>query len=186
MADEGDRRWSLDALVSMLAPSVGNERARAATLSALAALGAREATLDEEDARRVFAYLQGVGGLTGIAARRALTTLTASDPVDRSVTTPMAPLDKPRGLGLSDEAVTNEQRPKVSALTRRDIADLLEHAVGRAEAEAAVERASKSVGFQGSGSLAEAMKVLEAIAAEPGLVGVAARFAKARLAPRAK
>lgn len=71
-------------------------------------------------------------------------------------------------------------------VSRGDIVELLAKAVGKQEAERVVERAAVSVGFGAEGPLAKAQQVLEAIANEPGLVGITARFAKARLALRSQ
>lgn len=69
-------------------------------------------------------------------------------------------------------------------VTRGELVELLSAAVGKSAAEAAVERGCAAVAFGAHGSLAHAQRVLEAVAREPGLVGITARFAKARLALR--
>lgn len=69
-------------------------------------------------------------------------------------------------------------------VSRGDIVELLAKAVGTQEAERVVDRAAVTVGFGSDGPLSKAQLVLEAIANEPGLVGITARFAKARLALR--
>lgn len=189
MADVRSKRWTLEALVSMLAPAVGTERARASVLSALASLGLAEQLIDEDGARRVFQFLQGAGGLTGIASRRALATMssgeepepTSAEPLMRAVVN--ADITPARGLPAVN-AMTSHVNPTV--VTRADIVDLLAHAVGKAVAEDAVDRAATSVGFGSVGTVQSAMRVLELIAQDAGLVGITARFAKARLALRGK
>ncbi len=178
MADARGRRWNLAALISMLAPAVGNERARAAIQAAFIALSIFEDSVDEEGALRVFAHLQSAGGLTAIAARRAAATLTAKE--EQPAARPSAPqiTAAPEPAARASGAAT--------VVSRADLVDLLAHAVGRAEATAAIERAASALGFGAAGSAADAQRVLEAIANEPGLVGITARFAKARLALRGK
>lgn len=189
MAEGRSKRWTLDALVSMLAPAVGAERARASVLSALASLGLAEQSIDEDSARRVFQFLQGAGGLTGIASRRALATMSIGEDPEPATPEPLmramvnADITPARGL-----PAVNAMTAYGSAVTvtRADIVDLLAHAVGKSVAESAVERASVAVGFGAVGTVQSAMRVLETIAQEPGLVGITARFAKARLALRGK
>jgi|LNFM01.1.fsa_nt_gb hypothetical protein len=187
MHDAGGKRWSLDSLVSMLAPVVGAERARASVLSALASLRLPESAIDEGDARRVFQFLLGAGGLTGVAAHRVLSTMSSGDsPAASSSASVMravvnSDFTPPRAVSAVNAMQSTTSGPSV---TRAQIVELLEHAVGRAVAETAVNRASSAAGFGPSGSVQSAMKVLETIAQEPGLVGITARFAKARLALR--
>jgi hypothetical protein len=182
MDDPRGRRWSLASLASLLTPSVGDERAREALQSALSALSLREEGLDDEAALRVFARLHGQGGLIATAARRASTTITAKD--DAPASRPSAPI-LVHG-GESSARATPPNPSSVAMITRGDIVDLLAHAVGRVEAERAVDKAAAALAFGAQGSLVNAQRVLEAIAAEPGLVGITARFAKARLALRGK
>jgi hypothetical protein len=183
MDDESKQRWDVDALMALLAPSVGNERAKAAVQSALAALAIRKVPLDADAALRVFKYLQGTGGLTAIAARRAASAIGG----DAGRATPAQPMDRPTSVsdGRSD---TPPRGVAVagSPVTRAELAALLSHAVGNAEALAAVDRAAMTTGFGPSGTVEAGLRLLDALALEPGLLGITARFAKARFALRAE
>ena len=65
---------------------------------------------------------------------------------------------------------------------RPDIAALMANAIGPANAEAVTDAACAALGLGDAVALQvdEAMSILERIAGEPGIVGVAARFAKSR------
>jgi hypothetical protein len=63
------------------------------------------------------------------------------------------------------------------------LASLLSKAVGDEKAEAAVREAAVSLGLGRTTHFSQdqALEILERVASTPGIVGVAARFAKSRL-----
>lgn len=85
---------------------------------------------------------------------------------------------------MADPAHALESDGADVSVTRAELVALLSSAVGKSAAEAAVDRGCAAVGFGAHGSVAHGQRVLEAVAREPGLVGITARFAKARLALR--
>ncbi|MDP3277531.1 MAG: hypothetical protein Q8Q09_20260 [Deltaproteobacteria bacterium] len=196
--DEEEKRYDVMSLADLLAPAVGNERARAAVLSALGALGIKASSMGAETVQKVFAYLATQGGLTGAASRRAAATLrvqsragthgledqavftrssrqtAADEPLPLMSATPRAMSDRP--ASPSTEAG--------DMISRRELATLLAHAIGAEQALSVVERTCKTMSFGESGTVADGLRVLERIAQEPGLVGITARFAKARFALR--
>ncbi len=160
------------ALAALLAPAIGLDRAKLAVENAIKLLGLRSGPISEEDAQRVLTSLNTVGGLTSVAARRAASTL-------KSRASAEYPSFVRAEAGATPLAVESG-----TVVTRLEISALLAHAVGSAAARAAVDRCAAKVGFGLVGSVEAAQKVLEQISTEPGLVGITARFAKARLALR--
>jgi hypothetical protein len=74
--------------------------------------------------------------------------------------------------------------PSLSAVvlvSRSDLADLLAPSLGNEASETLVAKFSERVGFPVKGDRDTALKVLELMACESGVVGVAARFAKVKL-----
>jgi hypothetical protein len=65
--------------------------------------------------------------------------------------------------------------------SRRDLIEMLARSLGAEAAQAHVVRAADRLGLGQEIGPAEALRVFEELTNEPGLVGVAARFAKARL-----
>lgn len=68
-----------------------------------------------------------------------------------------------------------------AVVSRGDLAALLAPSLGLEASESLVLKFSERVGFPVKGDRDAALKVLEAMAREPGVVGVAARFAKVKL-----
>jgi hypothetical protein len=68
----------------------------------------------------------------------------------------------------------------MSTKTRSDVAAMLSRSLGEEAAAIAVGKVAQSLGLGHEFSRDAAMRVLEVLANEPGLVGVAARFSKAR------
>lgn len=70
----------------------------------------------------------------------------------------------------------------MSQYTAQSIASLLEKALGAEPAKQLVDAAMKQVGVSAEAmDLNDAQRVLDHVAEQPGLPGVIARFAKARL-----
>lgn len=65
-------------------------------------------------------------------------------------------------------------------VTRADVADLMARSMGTEKANAVVAAAADALALPEDMETAAALLVLERIANEPGVVGVAARFAKSR------
>jgi hypothetical protein len=61
------------------------------------------------------------------------------------------------------------------------LVEMLGHSLGAEVAEAAVQRAARELSLGPRISRAQALMVLEVVAQEPGIVGIAARFAKSRV-----
>ncbi len=169
MAEAASKLMTTADLALLLAPAIGVERAKLAVDNAITLLGLSGATISEQDAQRVLTSLGTVGGLTSVAARRASATLRSRTTGER------APL-----IRNTSSSTLSAIDPTVR-VSRQELTALLSHAVGIAAAQAAVDRCAARCGFGDDGSVDAALRVLELISSEPGLVGITARFAKARL-----
>jgi hypothetical protein len=150
-------------LVQNLGAVLGAGPARERVLSALRALGLDEGRITFEQATTVLAQLERLGGAAGAAARLAQRKL-AGGALAGGTATPL-----PRAARGSGE------------VGREELAALLAPSVGEELAAAAIDRAATRIGMGTKGTLETALAVLDAVAAEPGIVGTTARFAKARL-----
>jgi hypothetical protein len=65
--------------------------------------------------------------------------------------------------------------------SRAHLAKFLSASMGREKAEECVGGAAASLGLGATFSHDDALRVLEAVATQPGIVGITARFAKSRL-----
>ncbi len=65
-------------------------------------------------------------------------------------------------------------------LTRSEIAELLSKTMGSEKANVVVDEAADAMAFPREMEASQALALLERIACEPGVVGIAARFAKSR------
>jgi hypothetical protein len=75
--------------------------------------------------------------------------------------------------------------PQAAALTSSSIVELLAAALGREQSEDLVSKAAARLGLTSSKlQLEEALSIVDALSEEPGIVGVSARFARARLVHR--
>ncbi len=68
----------------------------------------------------------------------------------------------------------------LGSVSRRDVIELLSAALGTAKAEHEVRAAADGLRLGADFPLDEALALLERIAAEPGIVGITARFATTR------
>jgi len=140
-------------LIDMLALSVGEEKSKALVDEALAEQGvAGGVPPTEPQARQALERIARLGGVAGAAARLALARLS---------------------VGAA---------PRPSTPAAFDLVAQLTPALGQERATEQVNAACRRLAVDPSRLTREqAGRVLEALSAEAGLVGVTARFAKARL-----
>ncbi|MCS6900883.1 MAG: hypothetical protein RMJ98_14950 [Myxococcales bacterium] len=140
-------------LVEMLASSVGEEKSRVLVEEVLAEEGlSGSSLLTEAQARQALERIARLGGIAAVAARLASARLTVGRAPDMSV-----PADF-------------------------DLIAQLTPALGRERAVEQVTAACRRLGLAPTQLTREqAGRVLEVLSAEGGLVGVTARFMKARL-----
>ena len=150
-------------LVALLAPSLGETPAREAVSNALKAVG----PAGPEGALEQLAKSSGViGAAARLAQARRATPETESQraAARAGVPTRLAPAPSRRRVDLEQ------------------LAGLLAPSVGQEKSIEVLGAALDRIGAPRSGiDMSQGLQVLEALATEPGLIGVAARFAKARL-----
>lgn len=178
--------------IGLLAPALGEEKAREVVATAARALGVDGDEWTTAAMRSLFELVAKEPGLVGITARvvtRRIRLGGASPGFTDHGATPMptpgafgpthAPAPPPPFTGAVPHA-----GPEVAATASKpweSVSDLLVQALGPQGARTAVEHAVHALGLGRTLTYGDALKVLEHIAREPGVTGIAARFAKTRL-----
>jgi hypothetical protein len=175
-------RLSARELVALLAPTLGQERSREAILGAAEELGLAGETFAWEEALSVLDRLARGTGILALAARFA------RDRLANHVEAPLSSSASPRRsyppggrrapstrpIGMAPEP---GRRIAVSRLKAQ-----LAPALGQEKSDQLVAEAMLSLRLAGEDlALDQALAVLDRLGATPGLVGVTARFARARL-----
>lgn len=115
---------------------------------------------------RVLVQIESEGSTAGLAARLARSRL------ERGL--------RFGGTGMSGTFSSSAPEPLKSVLLS-DLSATLARSLGDAKAEEAVQKAAAALGFAGpSVSIDQAVKLLESLVAQGGVVGTVARFAKVR------
>ena len=154
----GPRSLSVDDLVAMMASSVGEEKAREAVTAAVRTLGTAQI-------ETVLDALALEPGVIGVAARFV-----------------RARAEGPGAGPPSPRAAQGSQQPRTSTIDADQIAGLFAPSLGEEKSREIVREALRQNGAPLVGiDQARALEVLEGLASERGIVGVTARFAKARL-----
>jgi hypothetical protein len=162
------RSISIQELAALLSPTLGEEPSHELLLEAFKTLQLSGPTVSVEDAVRVLDLLGQVTGIVGSVARFAKVRLERvgdAPPVD--VASPARPPDPPRA-----ELVTSAA----------ELVALLAPNLGQEKSAEIVHETLRRRRLPAEGlSLGQALDLLEEIANAQGVIGVAARFAKARL-----
>lgn len=156
----------LDALIALLATSLGDDSARAIVTREARALSLEEPRT-QEDFLLLLRAIERLGGTAGLAARLAITR------IERGV-----PLLGAHAKPVSLPAAASTAKPvAVSEIVR-----MLAQTLGDEQAAAAVTKGMSSLALKGPALRKDdAVHLLDAIVAEGGTVGTVARFAKVRL-----
>jgi hypothetical protein len=158
---------TLQEVVAQLAPAIGYEKSREVIAAAVQTLG-------RFDAEAVLELLTREPGLVGVAARFART----RKPHLAGQLPPPDPAPSSRSL----EPEHRVDPPPKRVVPTKAIADLLANSLGAEASAEIVQQTVQRLGFDGAElDMPRAMKVLETMAKAPGLPGIAARFAKARV-----
>jgi hypothetical protein len=171
-------------LAELLAPTLGWEKSSEVVESAALRLGFPPQELRKEQALAVLDELARTPGMVGIAARFARSRLDArgsaeaspsAEPVSRR-----APRPRPDEPGAAHGPVSS--RSVVTTVSAHDVAALLSNALGMDKALELVAAAAARLGLPSDRlDKGAAIALLDQLAAEPGVVGLCARFGKARL-----
>lgn len=162
---------SLDALVALLAPTLGEERARELARNALDSLGIADSFFSVHDAIRVLEKLPQSPGIATSVSHFAQARLALRDPSPTS--------RRPTFVKLTAQA------PKGGPLARAELAALLAPTLGQEKSDDMVLETLQKLKLPlDAMSTADGLAVLEELAKSSGIVGIASRFAKARLLMR--
>lgn len=181
-------------VVALLAPTLGRENAASLVEGAARTLRLVEGPLSIVDARAILDLLARSEGLPGVAARFARTRATfLRDDDDDATLVGIAPIFARPVESTKEDPLAQLRRSSASigaetkapstprTLTQRQLASMLASSLGESKANEVVRAVLRRLDLEEPLSADQAASVLEEIAEEPGIVGVTARFAKARL-----
>lgn len=164
-----ERTISKDELTKLLAPALGQEKSEEVVLSTARSLGISPPYFSAEDVRALFAALSKADGLIGVVARFAVSRGDVDTLVERALT------------DSSPNPRSNEPPSAKMRLAAVDLLPLLAPALGTEKARDAVTTTAQRMGSDPQSlSREQALAVLDDLAQSEGIVGVVARFAKAR------
>jgi hypothetical protein len=164
-------------VVDLLSPHLGKEKSSEVVSAVVLKLALPDADLSPDQALTLLEELSRTAGMVGIAARFARSRLDA-------VRLPPPSSRRAGGSGGSQtlEPSPDKLGPATSIVTVADLAALLTSAVGTDQARDIVLDAARKLGLPSDRlEKAQAMALLDHLAVEPGMVGMCARFGKARL-----
>lgn len=180
-------------LVLSLAPSLGEEKSVEVVNGALAKLGFDDAVLEPAQVDAVLELLAAEPGLVGVAARvakqrsRVFSDDPATGATGESSSTTRRSI-RPRAVDARIyESSTTLRAPSVppigpARVRLKDLVRMLAPSIGEARGEEVVRETATKLGLEGLDmSHDQALELLEVLAKEAGVVGVTARFAKARM-----
>jgi hypothetical protein len=197
---------TIEQFAARLAPVLGSEQALLTVRAGARAIDRDGELLAPEDQRSVLRWLGAQTGVVAAAARHLLRkfdgtgssgvapavqgaseTLAASGTRSVSVRpapAPTSPLDTSTQRSVrSAPRGSLEDALRADMLELRELVEMFAGATGHERAKELIERAVAVEGAAGpTVPRSVAIKVLEGLASEPGVVGVVARFAKARIA----
>jgi len=176
-----DRTIAREEIAALLAPALGQDKSDEVVMSAARSLGITRSAYTGEEVRAIFEKLVEAEGLVGVVARFAV----SRRDVDRLIT--QAERAAPERIGRPDFGATTSAAmgsapAKRVATATVDILPLIAPALGVEKARDAIEAAAARQGVDIATNLshAGALAVLDEMAKVEGIVGVVARFAKAR------
>lgn len=164
-------------LIEMLAATLGWEKSAEVVNAAVQRLGLPPVVVSSTQGAAVLSELAKAPGMVGVTARfaRSRMELNGSPSAPLSGRTSVAP------AASRDEAPPSSLRSVARSLLVGELVGLLASTVGQERAEEAVLEVVRRLGLPPRAlSRDQTMLVLDDLAARAGLVGVTARFAKAR------
>ena len=169
---------SIRSLIEMLAATLGWEKSAEVVNATAQRLGLSAVVVTPAQASALLSELAKAPGMVGVTARFARSRMEFSAPQSsptsgRASVVPQTP--------PPEEAPPSSLKSVTRSLLMGELVALLASTVGQDRADEAVLEAVRRLGLPTrSLSRDQALAVLDDLAARPGLVGVTARFAKAR------
>jgi hypothetical protein len=175
-----DRPITKDDIAVLLASALGQDKSEEVVASAARSAAVTRAAYSAEDIRAIFDRLVKFDGLVGVVARFAV----SRGDVDKLVARVPKAAAKPRAesgdrsSGAQDASSARSMPPSLAI----DLMHLIVPALGTEKARDAIEQAAARRGVDMTAGLTYngALSVLDEMTTVEGIVGVVARFAKAR------
>lgn len=172
-------------LVHALAATAGAERSRDAVHAGIEALGLPDDVLSKAQALALLDHLGQQEGIVGITAGFVKVRVEGGRSLPSTAPPPPESSPPPSSgrVSLVDiEPLPPPDAPMAPVFSRRMLVSLLTGTVGRSVAEREVNQTADRLGLPvGAMQREQALELLESLAEQPGVVGITARFAKARL-----
>lgn len=169
MTDDAERTVARSELTNLLASALGQEKGEEVVVAAARALGLAGPHFAPDEVRAIFARLSTEEGLIGVVARFVVSRGDVEALVERT-SLPSA--------RRASSAKLQAAKPGVAVV---DLLPLLAPALGTEKARDATNAAAVRLGLDArSLTRDDAVAVLDELARAEGIVGVVARFAKAR------
>jgi hypothetical protein len=171
-----DRPITKEDISVLLASALGQDKSDEVVASAARALGITKSSYSGEDIRGIFDKLTKAEGLVGVVARFAV----SRGDVDKLVA--RAPKPQATQVGRPEFRVGSPSPQSAPPPPIVDIMHLISPALGAEKARDAIEQAAARRGVDVATGLSYngALSVLDEMTKVEGIVGVVARFAKAR------
>jgi hypothetical protein len=174
-ATSTEARLAVDGIIAQLARSVGAEKSHELVTRTAAELGIAANELSEREATLLLDALSRTPGVVGASSRHLRARLLAVNPEPPVPARCASVRAATNGLRRSRRPAPVAKRPKAV------LAGLLAHSLGLEKSlEVVAASARKLLIDDAAFNRAEALQVLEDLSASPGIVGVTAKFAKAR------
>jgi len=170
-------RVPLAAIVAAIAATVGQQAGDLAIAECAREVGVAGSECSAAQALEILAALATRSGLLGVAGRFALQKWRAK--AAQSEQASGSSLALPNRPAVSPDPAPTAGSP--GRLGKAELAAMLAPALGDEKSRLAVDSAVQALGLGSMLDRSQALLVLEKLASEPGIVGVAARFTRARL-----
>ena len=172
------RPVTLADLAAMLAPTLGQEKSEELLRGAAAELGLAGPSLEPRHALALVERLGALPGMVGVAARFVRTRYLEKARASSSRAPSLGRPPTPTAL-LPPSPVATAMRATV---TRHALAHLLAPSLGEEKGDELVAATARRLSFGVEAfEKAQALAIFDALSEMPGIVGVAARFSKARV-----
>lgn len=174
-----DRPISKEDVAVLLASALGQDKSDEVVQATAKSLGILQATYSGENVRAIFDKLVKAEGLVGVVARFAV----SRGDVDKLIAKAPKPVMQAQQIGRPEFRVSSGQTSSTPTLPPAvDIMHLIAPALGTEKARDAIEAAAARRGVDVATGLSYngALAVLDEMTKVEGIVGVVARFAKAR------
>jgi hypothetical protein len=170
---DSERSIAKEELVKLLASALGQEKSEEVVLSTARSLGYAGPYYSANEVRGLFVQLSKTEGLIGVVARFAVSRGDVEALVEKAQST--------RNPRVSAKPGVSDPPSSKSRIAVVDLLPLLSPALGTEKARDATTATAVRLGFDArSLSRDEALAVLDDLARSEGIIGVVARFEKAR------